>query len=73
MRSLEDIANANNGLAKCYHDIGQTEKSIEIYNLALKQYERIDDTKGRASIHANLGMLYLDEKEYKLAENNILM
>ncbi len=71
--SLEDVANANNGLAIFYSDIGQTEKAVEIYNLALEQYESIDDTMGRANIHANLGMLYLDQERYDLAEKNIMM
>jgi len=70
---VEDIANANNGLAIFYYDIGQKDKAIEIYNVALKQYEEIDDTMGRANIHANLGMLYLDEDKFELAEENIQM
>ena len=71
--SKEDIANANNGLAIFYNDTGQKDKAIEIYNLALKQYEELDDTMGRANIHANLGLLYIYDKQYDLAEKNILM
>ncbi len=71
--SPTDIAGANNGLAIFYNDIGQKEKAVELYKIALKQYEDLDDTLGRANIHANLGMLYLYEGEYDLAEENILM
>ena len=71
--SKQDIASANNGLAIFYNDIGQTEKAIETYNIALSQYESLNDTMGRANIHANLGMLYLDEGDYEQAEQNIMM
>ncbi len=69
--SKKDIAHANNGLAIFYNDIGQTEKAIETYKLALSQSEEIDDTMGCANVHANLGMLYLDEGDYELAEYHI--
>lgn len=71
--SKSNIAGANNGLAIFYNDMGQTDKAIDMYNLSLQQYEEIDDTMGRANIHANLGMLYVGEKKYALAENHILM
>lgn len=71
--SKSDIAGANNGLAIFYSDMGQTDKAIDMYNLSLKQYVEIDDTMGRANIHANLGMLYVGEKKFKLAEKHILM
>jgi len=71
--SDNDIADANNGLAIFYNDMGQTTKAVEMYNLALSQYEILDDTMGRANIHANLGMLYIYEKQFDLAEFHILM
>jgi len=71
--SAADIAGANNGLAIFYNDMGQTEKAVNMYNLALSQYEALDDTMGRANIHANLGLLYIDEQKFELAEKNILV
>ncbi len=71
--SKKEIAGANNGLAIFYNDMGQKEKAIEMYNAALEIYEEIDDTMGRANIHANLGMLYIYEKEFQLAQKHILM
>ncbi len=68
----KDIAHANNGLAIFYNDIGQIDKAIDAYKLSLSQSEEIDDTMGRANVHANLGMLYLDQGNYELAEYHIL-
>lgn len=71
--SLADIAGANNGLAIFYSDMDQHEKAIKMYELSLSQYEAIDDTMGRANIHANLGLLYMDQNRFSLAEKHILM
>jgi len=71
--SDEQIANSNNGLAIFYSDIDRVDEAIKVYKLALSQSEAIDDTMGRANIHANLGMVYLDQGAYDLAEEHILM
>lgn len=68
-----DIAGSNNGLAIFYSDMNQQEKAIERYNLALKQYEAINDTLGRANVHANLGMLLINQGKYQEAEYHIGM
>ena len=70
--SAKDIASVNNGLAIFYYDIGHIDKAIETYKLSLEQYEAIDDTLGRANIHANLGMVFMDEGRYAEAEHHLL-
>lgn len=70
--TLQDKANANNGLAIFYNDMEQYDKAIDMYNLALSQYESIDDTMGRANIHANLGLLYINIDSFELARQNLM-
>jgi len=67
------IAGATNGLAIFYSNINQNEKARDRYEEALALYESVDDTMGRANVHANLGLLLIDMKEYDLAEHHLLM
>ncbi len=71
--SPAQIASSNNGLGIFYSGMDQVDKAIQRYELSLKQYEAIDDTLGRANVHANLGLLFIDENEYDEAEYHILM
>jgi len=66
------IAGANNGLAIFYSNINQNEKARERYEEALALYEAVDDTMGRANVHANLGLLLIDMKEYDSAEYHLM-
>ena len=68
----KDRADALNGLAILNDDLEQEEQAIELYRRALEIYERIDDTLGRANVHANLGLLYLDREEYDESELHLL-
>ena len=67
------IAGAINGLAIFYSNINQNEKARDRYEEALVLYEQADDTMGRANVHANLGLLLIEMKEYDLAEHHLLM
>ena len=68
----KDRAGALNGLAILNDDLEQEDRAIELYGRALKIYERINDTLGRANVHANLGLLYLDRGEYDKSEQHLL-
>ncbi|MCZ4409004.1 hypothetical protein O3Q51_09305 [Cryomorphaceae bacterium 1068] len=65
------IAGATNGLAIFYSNINQNEKARDRYEEALVLYEAVDDTLGRGNVHANLGLLLIDMKEYDLAEYHL--
>lgn len=71
--SKAQIAGSNNGLGIFYSNMDQIEKAIQRYELSLEQYEEINDTLGRANVHANLGLLLIDQKKYDEAEYHILM
>jgi two-component sensor histidine kinase len=71
--SPADIAGANNGLAIFYNDIGRIDEAIELYGQALRQYQAIDDTLGQANVYGNLGLLYIDEKKYDKAGDNLML
>lgn len=71
--SVSDKAGANNGLAIFYNDMSQYDKAEKTYKLALSQYESVDDTMGRANIHANLGMMYISLNRLDEARENIEM
>ncbi|MGB3798221.1 MAG: tetratricopeptide repeat protein, partial [Lewinella sp.] len=66
-----DRAGAYNGLAILNSDLDQEEEAIELYNRALGLYESVDDTLGRANVHANLGLLYLYRGEYDRSEAHL--
>lgn len=63
-----EIARATNGLAIFYSNINQNEKAKERYEEALHIFESVDDTLGRANVHANLGLLLIDMGDYSEAE-----
>ncbi|WP_194776969.1 sensor histidine kinase [Pararhodonellum marinum] len=66
-----ELASAVNGLAIFYANMGQNEKAYERYLEALALYESADDTLGRASIHANLGLLLMEEGNLEEAEHHL--
>lgn len=67
------LAGANNGLAIFYNNTEQVDRAIERYNEALQMYEEVKDTLGQANVHANLGLSYIEQGEYGLAEFHIAM
>lgn len=68
-----DIAHAINGLAIFYDNTGQHDKAIGRYREALKIFETVDDTLGRANVHANLGLTLMDLGQLEEAEYHIRM
>lgn len=68
-----DIAHAINGLAIFYNNTGQLDKAVERYNEALRIFETVDDTLGRANVHANLGLTLMDLGRLDEAEYHIKM
>lgn len=69
--SQSQIAGANNGLASFYLDMDMKEKSMQRYQLALKAYEEAEDLGGMANVHANLGLSYIESKEFDKAEYHL--
>lgn len=67
------LAQATNGLAIFYGNINQEDKAIERYTEALKMFQEVNDTMGRANVHANLGITYTDRGEFSKAEYHIGM
>jgi len=68
-----DQADMLNALASYYSDNGKPEKAYNAYNSALIKYQEEGDTLGQANVHANLGMMYIDDEKFKEAEYHILM
>ncbi len=68
-----DIAGANNGLANFYIDMGQKEKAVERYGMALEAYTAAKDTNGMANVHANTALILIEEKKFEEAERNLLL
>lgn len=66
-----DMARATNGLAIFYSNINQNDKAKERYEEALHIFESVDDTLGRANVHANLGLLLIDMGDYEQAEYHL--
>ncbi len=69
--SLTDRAGALNGLAILHNDLEEEARAIALYRQSLELYETADDTMGRANVHANLGLLYLNLGELDLAETHL--
>ena len=70
--TAEQQADINNSLAGFYLNMDQIEKGKDQYLLALKQYEKLNDSAGMASANANLGMLYTDLGEFDKAEMHLM-
>jgi len=68
-----DLAHAINGLAIFYNNTGQLDKAVTRYNEALRIFEAVDDTLGRANVHANLGLTLMDLGRLDEAEFHIKM
>jgi two-component sensor histidine kinase len=71
--SLTDQADMLNALASYYSENKKLEKAIDAYRDALNRYKQEGDTLGQANVHANLGMLLIDEEKFEEAEYHILM
>jgi len=71
MKEQKKMASATNGLAIFYSNIGQEEKAVQKYNEALELYKTINDTLGQANVHANLGLTYIEQKEFNNAEYHL--
>jgi len=61
-------AGSNNSLAIFYMDMDQREKAYERYQQALKEYKEAGDMLGQANVNANLGLAYIEDKEFEKAE-----
>ncbi len=57
-------------LAQSYYDLGNKEKSIETYLVAIKNEM---DRKVKADLHFNLGVLYMQVGSFTDAEDNFMM
>lgn len=64
----KNLAGATNGLAIFYSNIGQEDKAISRYEEALTMFEEINDTLGQANVHANLGLMYIEQDKFDAAE-----
>lgn len=69
--SQSDIAGANNGLASFYSNMGQTDKAMARYQMALEAYTLAQDTNGMANVHANMGLVLVEQQKYDEAEKNL--
>jgi tetratricopeptide (TPR) repeat protein len=63
----KSIAGALNNIGFIYNNLGQIEKSLEFYNIALKIREKIGDELGIASSLNNIGSIYDSQGAYEIA------
>ena len=61
-------AGSNNALAIFYMDMDQREKGYERYLMAMEQYQEAKDSNGLANVNANLGLAYIEDKNFDKAE-----
>ena len=66
--SASQKAGSNNSLAIFYMDMDQREKGFERYLQALEEYKSANDLLGQANVNANLGLAYIEDKEFDKAE-----
>lgn len=66
--SAKQKAGANNALAIFYMDMDQREKGYERYLMAMEQYQEAKDSSGLANVNANLGLAYIEDKNFEKAE-----
>ena len=70
--SASDRAGANNALAIFYMGMEQREKGFDRYLQALEEYKLANDTLGEANVNANLGLAYIEDREFEKAEFHLL-
>lgn len=64
----EFISQIYQSLGVCERRLGNTEKGLEYYLLAKDIYDRIGTLSGMSIINTNIGLCYIDLKNYKEAE-----
>lgn len=64
----EFISQIYQSLGVCERRLGHTEKGLEYYLLAKDIYDRIGTLSGMSIINTNIGLVYIDLKKYKEAE-----
>lgn len=67
------LAKAYNLLGVLYYRKGELNESLRFHKLALKIRTEIDDKKGLAMSHTNLGNIYTDLRLFQLAEQSYLL
>jgi signal transduction histidine kinase len=65
----EFISQIYQSLGVCERRLGNTEKGLEYYLLAKGIYDRIGTLSGMSIINTNIGLCYIDLKNYKEAED----
>ncbi len=70
--SAKEKAGSNNSLAIFYMDMDQRTKGFERYHIALEEYKIAEDLLGQANVNANLGLAYIEDKEFEKAEIHLM-
>lgn len=65
----EFVSQIYQSLGVCERRLGNTEKGLEYYLLAKDIYDRIGTLSGMSIINTNIGLCYIDLKNYKQAED----
>ncbi|MBP7808271.1 MAG: hypothetical protein KA163_03165 [Bacteroidia bacterium] len=64
----EFISQIYQSLGVCERRLGNTQKGLEYYLMAKDIYDRIGTVSGMSIINTNIGLVYIDLKKYKEAE-----
>jgi len=52
----------------CYYNLNQFDEAITYYEAALKEAEKIDDSYIKATVYNQLGLLFIETKDFKQAQ-----
>ncbi len=62
-----------NNIGQIYGKLGQVEKALATYLQVIDVYKKIGNTEMAAAINENIGMMYVEKKQYDLAERYLLI
>lgn len=67
-----ELANAYNGLANVFSDIGALESSIDYYLKSLKLQESLNDSLEMGVLNLNIGLVLYDQNNLHAAKSNVV-